>query len=434
MTRSRAPEQPSLSDETRAFLTGPGLQRLWEAVRTRLERNGLQPTGTIRLQKLDLREREALSLLLAKPLIGATVTVRLEQLDTRLRAGAPARGLAATLEQMGPPLTDRRAARDEEAARRTKLWSTADATLASTSLAGRPWTGPWLEEIRRSGTLTREPAGLALITITQAIRTLAALFPDGGSTGPAGPVAWGRGELATRTTGSAHGLDDGTVIARLVLRGIALAHGAGFPTDAPGRRALWRRASVTPDEVSSTVLTYGLRPTGSTWHEGALRERADRRLETHVTLRELRTLSLELAARTRIHLCENPRVVEAAADAGCTAPLICTSGSATTVVLTLLDSLSAAGCVFDYHGDFDWPGITLANRIMARYGAEPWRMTSEDYEYLATRTQLHGTPPLPLAGRPVEALWDVELARTMTAVGVALHEEAALDLLLEDLA
>ncbi|MFD0336657.1 hypothetical protein ACFQZ0_32415 [Streptomyces erythrogriseus] len=50
-----------LDAETLAFLTRPGLTRLWSAVRTRLERNGLQPTGTMRLQHLDAPEREALS-------------------------------------------------------------------------------------------------------------------------------------------------------------------------------------------------------------------------------------------------------------------------------------------------------------------------------------------------------------------------------------
>jgi len=417
--------------ETLAFLTRPGLRRLWTAARTRLERNGLQPTGTIRLQHLDAQEREALSLLLAKPVTGPTATIRLPDLDTRLGASAIGRGLAATLAELGPPLLDRRAARDAAAAERTHLWSTAEATLTATPLADQPWAGQWLEDVQRNGTLTRQPPTTALTTITQAIRTLATLFPG---TGPdPTPAPWGRGELATRTTGSAHGLDDGTLLARLVLRAIALAQGADVPTDAPGRRALWRRASVTPDEVSSTVLTYGLRPTGGTWQETALRERADHHLETHLTLRELRTLHLELPPRTRIHVCENPRVVEAAADAGCTAPLICTSGSATTVVLTLLDALAAADCSFAYHGDFDWAGIALANRVMQRYGAEPWRMTAGGYEYLATRAEVHGTPPLPLTGIPVEATWDAELAPTMEALGIALHEEAALDLLLEDL-
>lgn len=52
-------------------------------------------------------------------------------------------------------------------------------------------------------------------------------------------------------------------------------------------------ALVTPDEVSSAVLTYGLRPGGGAWQEAALRERAGHHMETHLTLRDLRTLSLK---------------------------------------------------------------------------------------------------------------------------------------------
>lgn len=431
MRVSGSADEGSPEAGTLAFLTRPGLTRLWTAARTRLERNGLQPAGTMRLQHLDATEREALSLLLARPVTGPTATINLPDLDVRLRASAAGRGLAATLEELGPPLTDRRAVRDAAAAERARVWSTAEAEAESTSLSSRPWAARWLEDLRRGGTLARQDPHTATTVVTQAIRTLATLFPDGGAH-PA-PVSWGRGELATRATGSAHGLDDGTLLSRLVLRGIALAHDTEFPTDAPTRRALWRTASVTPDEVSSTVLTHGLRPTGGTWQEKALRERADHHRETHLTLRELRTLRPQMPPGTRVHVCENPRVVEAAADTARTAPLICTSGSATTVVLTLLDALAAAGCTFAYHGDFDWPGIALANRITERYGAEPWRMRAPDYEYLATRTRLHGIPQLPLTGPPVEAAWDPELAPAMEALGIALHEEAALDLLLEDL-
>ncbi|MEU1038047.1 DUF2399 domain-containing protein [Streptomyces sp. NPDC005907] len=163
---------------------------------------------------------------------------------------------------------------------------------------------------------------------------------------------------------------------------VRTSHGLSVTPD----RALWRTASVTPDEVFSTVLpTFSLRPTGGTWRETALRERADHHMETHATLRELSTLRLEMPPGILVHVCENPQVVEAAADTGRTAPLVCTSGSATTVVLALLDALAASGCAFAHHGDFDWPGIALANRIMHRYGAEPWRMRAADYEYLVAR-------------------------------------------------
>ncbi|MEZ3181615.1 TIGR02679 family protein [Streptomyces pimonensis] len=431
MSRPGRADEGPLDAGTLAFLSRQGLTRLWTAVRARLERQGLQPAGAVRLQHLDAPEREALSLLLARPVTGPTATVRLPDLDTRLRASAAGRGLAATLEALGPPLTDRRAARDAAAAERARVWSAARTELESTSLPDRPWTAQWLEELRRGGTLARQDPHTATTVVTQAIRTLAILFPDGDA--PRAPASWGRGELATRATGSAHGLDDGTLLSRLVLRGIALAHNKEFPTDAPARRALWRAATVTPDEVSSTVLTHGLRPTGTTWQEAALRERADHHRETHLTLRDLRTLRLTMPSGTRVHVCENPRVVEAAADAARTAPLVCTSGSAATVVLTLLDALAASGCAFAYHGDFDWPGIALANRVIRRYAAEPWRMRAPDYEHLATRTHLHGAPHLPLTGPPVEAVWDPELAPAMRASGIALHEEAALDLLLEDL-
>jgi uncharacterized protein (TIGR02679 family) len=426
----RADEHPPDADAF-AFLTRPGLTRLWTAARTRLERTGLQPAGTIRLEHLDAQEREALSLLLARPITGLTATIRLPDLDTRLRASAVGRGLAPTLEELGPPLTDRRAVSDAAAAERARVWSTAQAELEATSLSAQPWAAQWLEELRRGGTLARQDPHTATTVITQAVQTLATLFP-GTDLRPT-PASWGRGELATFATGSAHGLDDGTLLSRVVLRGIALARGVELPSDAPARRALWRMASVTPDEVSSTVLAYGLRPTGGTWREAALRERADHHMETHMTLRELRTLSLKMLPGTRVHVCENPRVVEAAADTGRRAPVICTSGSASTVVLTLLDALVASGCTFAYHGDFDWPGIALANRIMQRYGADPWRMRAADYEYLATRTQAHGTPQIALTGTPADAAWDAELAPTMNALGIALHEEAALALLLEDL-
>jgi uncharacterized protein (TIGR02679 family) len=331
------------------------------------------------------------------------------------------------LEAIGPPLTDRRAVRAGIAARREHVWSSLASALDTSPLAGQNWTGQWYDLLRRTGVPRGVTPEAAVRTLQQAVQVLTVLLgPERGGTR-------GRGELAALATGSAHGLDDGTWLARLVQRGIALAHGTEFPGDAAGRRALWRLVSVTPDEVSSTVLTYGLRPVGGGWREQALRQRADHHAEAHLTPRDLHDLQLRLPAGTVIHICENPRVVEVAADAACFRPLVCTSGSAATVVLTLLDALAATGCRFAYHGDFDWPGIALANRIIRRYKAQPWRMGAEDYEHLAARSKTGGIPQLPLDGEPVSAAWDPGLAPAMTALGVALHEEVTLNLLIADL-
>jgi uncharacterized protein (TIGR02679 family) len=416
-----------LPPNTQAWLAGPGLQRLWDGLRKRLEGNGLQAVGALRLSGLDERERTALSQLLGKTLTGASVTIRLGDLDARLRASAAERGLLETLQAIGGPLRDRRAARAGAEARREHVWfSLADAVRTSV-LAEEAWAHQWCEGLRRAGMPRGVPPETAVRNLHQAVQVLALLF------GSSGSVSRGRGEIATETTGSAHGLDDGTWLARLVQRGIALAHGSDLPENAAGRRALWRLAGVTPDEVSSTVLVYGLRPTGDGWRERALRERADHHAETHLTLRELHSLPMGMPPGTLVRICENPRVLEAAADAACTQPLVCTSGSASTAVLALLDSLAAAGCRLTYHGDFDWPGIALANRIMDRYDAAAWRMYADDYECLAARTQNQGIPQLMLSGEPIDARWDTALTPSMKALGVTLHEEATLDLLVHDL-
>ncbi|MER7696838.1 TIGR02679 family protein [Streptomyces sp. NPDC096095] len=412
---------------THDWLAGPGLARLWGAVRKRLEGNGVQSTGSVRLTAVSAQERNNLSLLLGKPLTGTAVTVRLDSLDERLRTSAAGLGLKEVLEELGPPLADRRAAREDGAAQRQHVWSSLTSSLDASPLAGQEWTRQWSDVLRRTGVPRGLTPELTVRTLQQAVQVLAVLL------NPKRTSTRGRGELAATATGSAHGLDDGTWLARLVQRGIALAHDTELPGNAAGRRALWRLVSVTPDEVSSTVLTYGLRPLGESWRARSLRERAAHNAETHLTPRDLLDMRLQLPAGTVVHICENPRVVEAAADAACTKPLVCTSGSAATVVITLLDALAASGCRFAYHGDFDWPGITLANRIIRRYEALPWRMGSEDYERLAAHSQAEGVPQLPLDGIPVDADWDPSLAPAMTSLGVALHEEVTLDLLMEDL-
>ena len=78
-----------------------------------------------------------------------------------------------------------------------------------------------------------------------------------------------------------------------------------------------------------------------------------------------------------------------------------------------------------YHGDFDWPGISMANDLVTRIGVEPWRMSAADYLSIPGR--------IPLAGSRVEALWDAELAPAMAHRDLAVHEEAALPQLLFDL-
>lgn len=410
-----------MTPETRAWLAQPALGRLWDRLRDRLERNGLQARGRLRLDGATEPEREALSLLTGRPYAGGSIS--LADLDAALRSGAAGCGVVEVVEELRGPLTDRPALRQSRRAATETIWSAADRALRA-HLGDASWAGPWLEEVRRGGTLTRLDPSRAAQLIASAVDVLALLRE---------PAALGRGELAERVTGTAHGLDDDTLLARLVLRGVARMLDVEPPRDARSRRELWQAAGVATDRVSTTVLTYGLAPLGSEPGARLLRERTQAGLETHLTLRDLHRMTWHLPAGLEIFVCENPRVVEAAADHGCRRPLVCVSGNPTTTALTLLDALHATGTRLAYRGDFDWPGIAIANRMHSRYATRPWRMTAADYEQHVAAARDRGTPLRPLTGSPVDAAWDPELTPAMTTLGAAVHEESALELLLTDL-
>jgi uncharacterized protein (TIGR02679 family) len=162
--------------------------------------------------------------------------------------------------------------------------------------------------------------------------------------------------------------------------------------------------------------------------------RSEAGCEAHLTLRDLRRLEHRIVeAGTVVFVCENPRVLEAAMDAGARAVVVCTAGNPTLVATTLLERLVADGARLCYHGDFDWAGVGIANRVITACGASPWRMAAEDYREALAATVADGVEVVRLEGRPVIAAWDPGLTPAMEGAGAALHEESMLDVLIGDL-
>jgi uncharacterized protein (TIGR02679 family) len=96
----------------------------------------------------------------------------------------------------------------------------------------------------------------------------------------------------------------------------------------------------------------------------------------------------------------------------------------------LLSQLALAGARLCYHGDFDWPGLRIANHVMREHNAGPWRFNAADY-IAAVRTASGLAQRL--EGVTVKASWDDELAAAMHEHGVAVAEEAVAAQLLSDL-
>jgi uncharacterized protein (TIGR02679 family) len=183
------------------------------------------------------------------------------------------------------------------------------------------------------------------------------------------------------------------------------------------------------DELSAPVLTLNLVAPGDGVTPRALRLHAEAgepyRLSTRQLLREVPDFAA--AGNGTVGVCENPTVLAAAAArlGAASAPLVCTEGQPRTACRLLLDRLVACGLTLAYHGDFDWPGIRIANLIYRRHGFKAWRFSAADY-----RSE---SGSLPLAGAPVETLWDADLTAAMIEAGHAIHEEQVLEILLRDL-
>ncbi|MPQ96455.1 TIGR02679 family protein [Modestobacter sp. I12A-02628] len=406
-----------MSEPLWAELADPALGPVWSAVRRRVEATGLRPVGTVTVA-LDDTAADLLGGLLGRRVLPGRRQVVLADLDAALRASPAAVGLVEVTARLLGPLRDRVAERQVSTDARRGAEHGWAAMLAAAGLSEEPWAPEWTAGLRAAGLVGPSSQEAARI----AVGAVALVLAD--------PSPRTLGELAALVAGDAHGLDPGRRAGVIALRGLAAARGEPAPTTAGERTRSWSLAGVRTDDVSGTVLVLGWQPPGADRWAGMMRDRADLGLPTHVTLRELCAAPTPWAgADDVVHVCENPQVVQAAADRGAPGPLVCLQGNPSTAGALLLDGLLAAGARVRYHGDFDWPGLAIAARVLAR-GAAPWRLGRADYLAALPDRGVGVT----LTGSAVATPWDPGLQAAMAERGVAVHEEAVLTTLLEDLA
>jgi uncharacterized protein (TIGR02679 family) len=344
------------------------------------------------------------------------MTVPLNLLEDVLRHAQVCSTLSEAVALLRGPVRNLRAERADVAARWERLFAAAALRLQS-----RPEFSDWLTSLRRGGLLKRYGIEQAEVLVNQAIDVVLRL--------PAKGIALA--ELAAGSAGNAHALDPNTSLGAIVIRAAAgLAETASWD-DTEGRRDAWSGAGVLCDELSAPVLVFGLRGDASTVTGRALGLFADAGEPTLLTMRQLlksppRFVREDVGAT--VFICENPTIVATAANTlkSNTAPLVCTQGQPTTALHLLLRQLRSARVLLAYHGDFDWPGIQIANAMIKRHSVMPWRMTAADYERAGPKSLL-------LQGAPVEASWDSHLTAAMTQSGHAVHEEQVIEELIADL-
>ncbi|WP_017547033.1 TIGR02679 family protein [Nocardiopsis prasina] len=352
------------------------------------------------------------------------VKVRLEHFDTVVRDGYGL-DLLELFDALGEPVRFRSQARREAEDLRERILAPA---LAS-PLHDQQWFRSWLEHRDTRSAITQRVTAKDTESLAHVVQVLEAVEAHGALPAGSGTAPLLLQKLAVDATGDTKALNNRTALSRLVLPALAARRGTTRPDekDAEENRALWEENDVVQDDLASRVLVLNLPAEGAVL--GAwLTEAADHGVPLQVTLHQLVRFPPVPTARV-IHVCENPAVLRKAAEdlGAASAPLICTEGWPSAAFHRIASASVTAGARLRYHGDFDWAGMHIAERVMERYGADPWRMSAVDY-LGHVRTE---SPEL--RGRERATPWDPALAVAMRERGRVVFEESVDSALLEDL-
>ncbi len=405
------------------LLGGPVLAPLRQRLRRQFERHGDGPAAnTLLLSQLSATEHEALALLTGRP-ARPTRSVRIDvaRLDQSLLVAGIAGSLREALERLDGPILNPNMQRAATEAVWSGMAGAARRDARLQAWAQTPAAGSLLKR------LARQDAVAAEALLVQADAVLQQL--------PA--IGLTRAQLAAQTLGNAHALDAGQPAASVVLAAWRLAEASAVsgaeanddaaPAADERSRDVWARAGILVNELARPALLLNLpllAGSRAPWTAGE---------PAYLSLRQLlRTPPAWAVAGQAVFVCENPNLLAIAADrlGALCAPLVCTDGMPAAAQRCLLTQLADAGARLHYHGDFDWPGIQIANHVVRTWSAQPWRLTAGDYE-AAAKAAPHIQRNLP--DTDVAAVWDSQLAPAMSRHGLAIAEEALADRLIEDL-
>lgn len=407
-------------ERLRALFSEPGLRWVMDRLCERIS-HGRALNGTIGNAQASADERRALDDLLGRRSTGGSrISLELSRLEQILQDARMATSLEEAVQVCRGPIENRKVLQEL----RRDAWQTMFSDARSIYV-GRPDLLVWLEGLAREGTLKRLSRG----NVETASGLLSTAWPVLSRDSSEEILL---ATLAAKCAGDSHALDRGQPLATLCLRAIAALHGVDGLTSANARREAWATMGVLIDDLSAPVLTFNLSASPGSSLAPLLAMYREQQQPAFLTYRQLQqggpfnSLGSELRMRT-VYVCENPSVVSAAAielGTNCL-PLICTNGQPSSAVQLLLAQIRRAGSEIFCHTDFDWAGLRIADQLIRRYEAKPWRMTVEEY------CSASGT--VPLEARPFIAPWAPALSEVMREKGVAIYEEQMVRNLLTDL-
>lgn len=241
--------------------------------------------------------------------------------------------------------------------------------------------------------------------------------------------------LGAEVTKNPHRFDRQNAAGRLLISALSYIYREEEPTAQEDILALYYRAGIAPDDISSYTTCYGIH-----FYEGDREHEAYRHFigkgEKYVlTLSNLSRLTRADSSRKNVFMIENQMVFSQVCDemGGEEYAIVCTSGQPRTASLYLIDLLLKSECKLYYCGDIDPEGIEIADRVLARGSGQilPWRMTAQDY-YRSISNEMLTDKRLNRLDKIANAQLR-ELAALLKIEKKAGYQEHLIDLMVEDI-
>lgn len=206
--------------------------------------------------------------------------------------------------------------------------------------------------------------------------------------------------FGARISGNPHFFDVGEKALFYLMYGICVLTNTQIPKkmNAERRREYLYKAGLLSDDLSNTVLTYGLYGMDQhRMHHAGMEDYARRREALTLTISNLTLLQRVWVTTGVVYIVENPMVfywlMEQQKNRKRQVGLICSAGQPNQAVWIVLDMLYNSGTKMHYAGDFDPEGLLIAQKMKERYKdrLELWHYTLDDYKKSKSQNMITDT-------------------------------------------
>lgn len=240
--------------------------------------------------------------------------------------------------------------------------------------------------------------------------------------------------VSDMVTKDPHGLDRTSLYRRIFLYLLAVESGREMPKfSAEGEQEFLASFNIYTDFVSSFVSAYNMRDENkdgnSLW--GAF---ADTKQPINITLANVLAAE-KIVSPGNILIVENPSVFESLCPHTDMVKfaLICTHGNLNVAAVKLLEGAIKTNPAVKmyYNGDYDLGGITIANRMLNRFGGNVSLVhyDKETYESISSCVMVHNEKLQAKIAKVHPALR--EITEAITNRGVACYQESIVEKLIQ---